>query len=107
MSVATVRLLIPDNDSDNQVFEDYEIESFIDLEASLKESAALALETIASNEAMVSKKFSNQDLSTDGPAVAASLLARAKGLREQARAEREAEATAEAEFMIVPGARGI
>lgn len=82
------RLLIMDVTAATYVFEDDEIDTFLVMEgSSVKRAAALALETIASNEAFTLKVIRLLDLSTDGPAVAASLLARAKELRSQAALE--------------------
>lgn len=83
MSVSTVRLLIADT-SGTPLFTDEQIETFLALEGGVKRAAAAALETIATSEALVSKKIRDQDLSTDGPAVAAELRARAQQLRQQA-----------------------
>ena len=47
-------------------------------------AAADALEVIAVSEVLVSKKIRTQDLSTDGPAVAAELRKQAAGLRARA-----------------------
>lgn len=80
-----IRLLIFDTDSTNYVFEDAEIDVFYDVEgSSIKRAAALALETMASNEAFVLKVIELMDLRTDGAATARALLARAKLLRSQA-----------------------
>ncbi|MGH3375988.1 MAG: hypothetical protein ACRDP6_14715 [Actinoallomurus sp.] len=79
-----VRLLIPDTDPANQLFADDQIGAFLAVEgATVKRAAAAALETAASNEAMVSKVIKTQDLSTDGAKVSAELRARAKELRRQ------------------------
>lgn len=79
-----VRLLINDPTSADNFFTNAEIAAFLALEDdSVKRAAAVALETIASNEALVSKVIRTQDLATDGPAVAAELRARAQMLREQ------------------------
>jgi len=81
-----IRLLITDVDSDNPLFTDSEITALLALEKGVvKLAAASALETIARSEVLISKKITTQDLSTDGPAVAAELRAQAKALREQAR----------------------
>jgi hypothetical protein len=86
--IGMVRLLITDVDSDNPLFTDGEITAFLALENGVvKLAAASALETIARSEVLISKKITTQDLSTDGPAVAAELRAQAKALREQARQE--------------------
>jgi hypothetical protein len=84
-TVARLRVLIPDNDDATYVFEDAELEVFYGLEGnSIKRGAALALETIASNEAMVLKVVRLLDLSTDGAKVSDALLKRAALLRRQA-----------------------
>lgn len=80
-----VRLLISDTDPGNRVFSTSEINDFLALNAnSVRRAAAQALDTIAANEAMVSKKIRTQDLSTDGPAVAEQLRKQAAELRRQA-----------------------
>jgi hypothetical protein len=77
------RLLINDTDED-PVFSDEEIDVFLALEGgSVKLAAAQALDTIADDEALTSKAIRSQDLSTNGPSVAAGLRARAKELRTQ------------------------
>lgn len=50
-------------------------------------AAADALDTVARSEVLVSKKIRTQDVSTDGPAVAAELRAQAASLRAQAAVE--------------------
>lgn len=83
--VGKVRTLIPDKNPAWFAFQDEEIEVFLDLESdSVKEAAALALETIASDIAMVDKVIETLDLKTDGAKTAESLLKRAVLLREQA-----------------------
>lgn len=78
-----VRLIIADTDSD--YFTDAQIESFLRLEGDdVRRASALALETMASNEALVQKQIRILDLSTNGPAVAKELRERAAVLREQA-----------------------
>ncbi|MCX6024018.1 MAG: hypothetical protein NTZ05_20260, partial [Chloroflexi bacterium] len=76
-----VRLLIPDRDTAtvaNQFFTDAEIDAFLSMEGdNVKRAAASGLETMASNEAYVQKVIKLLDISTNGPATAASLLARA------------------------------
>lgn len=79
-----VRLLIPDTDPANQILDDDQINAFLNLEGGPKRAAAAALETIASNEVMVSKVIKTQDLSTDGARTAEALLKRAAALRAQA-----------------------
>lgn len=80
-----VRLLVPDTDADNQIFDDSAITAFLTLENNnVRMAAALALDTIASSEVMVSKVIKTQDLQVDGAKVAAELRARAQALRDQA-----------------------
>jgi hypothetical protein len=83
-----VRLLATDTDVTRAIFDDAEIDAFLAIEESVFPAAALALETIAVNEALVQKRIKILDLQTDGPAVAVALLKRAKELR-----AREAEET--------------
>lgn len=64
------------NDNISEILETYEDDVLL--------SAAAALEIIASNQALVQKKIKTLDLQTDGPAVASSLRAHAKQLREEA-----------------------
>lgn len=89
--VGKVRLLIPDNKAGFYVFEDAEIQAFLTMESSVKRAAALALETIASNETMVLKVIKLLDIQTDGAKVADALLKRAGLLRGQADDEEVAE----------------
>lgn len=79
-----VRLLVPDNDSANYVFDDDEIDAFLALDGDVRRAAALALETIASNEALTLKVIRLLDVQTDGRAVSDALLKRAAALRKQA-----------------------
>lgn len=84
-----VRLLISDT-TDAPVFSDPEIETFLALEGdAVKLAAALALLTIAGDEALTSKVIRTQDLSTDGAKLAAELRAQAKEFRDQAADEGE------------------
>ncbi len=82
-----VRLLIADVDPSNWLFTEDQIDAFLTLEGGVKRAAAQALDTIASSEALVSKVIRPQDLSTDGPKVAAELRKHAQSLRAQAAAE--------------------
>lgn len=82
---ADVRLLIADTDPANRIFSTQQIARFLAMNGdSVKRAAAQALDAIAGNEAMVSKKIRTQDLSTDGPAVADALRKQATELRRQA-----------------------
>ncbi|GAA2183386.1 hypothetical protein GCM10009785_26760 [Brooklawnia cerclae] len=88
-TITYVRTLISD-DGATQMFTD---DTLVDLVARSRWSpllgAAAALDAIASSEALTSKKITTQDLSTDGPAVAAQLRKHAEALRQQYRDEQE------------------
>jgi hypothetical protein len=80
-----VRMLTPDSSATSYVFEDDEIDAFLALEGNdVRRGAALALETLASNEALVLKVIKVLDLQTDGAKTADALLKRAALLRGQA-----------------------
>lgn len=81
--VGMVRLLIADL-STPPLLTDQQLSAFLAAEGgNVKLGAALALTTISISEALISRKISTQDLSVDGPAVAAELRAQAKALRDQ------------------------
>lgn len=81
----SVRLLIPDRVAEEAIFQDDEIDRFLSLEGGvIKAAAALALETISTDEALVQKVMKTVDVSTDGAALAKALMARASDLRDQA-----------------------
>ena len=82
--VGRVRLLIPDRDSTDPLFQDDEITAFLSLEGDVRRATALALETLASDQALVLKAVRLLDITTDGGKVSDALLKRATGLREQA-----------------------
>lgn len=65
----------------------------------VKRSAADAIDALANNEALILKKIKTEDLETDGPALANSLRAGARQLRQQADDEDAADS---AFFDIVP-----
>ncbi len=80
-----VRLLIKDTVIGTAVFTDEELDALLLMEASnVKRSAALALETMASNDAYVLKVVKLLDITTDGARVSDALLKRAAELRAQA-----------------------
>lgn len=89
--IGKVRLLVPDNQAASYVFEDDEIEAFLTLEVDARRAAALALETIASSQAMTLKVIKTLDLQTDGAKLANSLIERAAKLRAQAEEAEAAE----------------
>lgn len=77
--IGKVRLNITDTDvAGEHVFSDEEIQAFLDQGGTVFKATALALMTLATNEALVQKRIRLLDLSTDGPAVAAALNAKAK-----------------------------
>ena len=87
-SVGQVRLLATDTDQANPIFGDREIEAFVALESgNIKRAAALALETIAANEALTLKVITLLELETDGAKTSDAILKRAKLLRDQADAD--------------------
>lgn len=79
-----VRLLAVDFRDDGHLFEDAEIDAFLAMEDGVYRAAALALETAASDEALVTKKIETLEIKTDGPAVSKELRARAERLRKRA-----------------------
>lgn len=81
-----VRLLIPDRvvTPEEVIFSDEEIVAFLDFNGDVVRLAtADALETIASDEALVQKVIHLGDLTTNGPAVSKELRERAASLRKQ------------------------
>lgn len=91
-----VRLLIPDRVAAAPLFQDDELDGFLAIEAdNLKCAAALALETISSDEALVQKVMKTQLIETDGAKTAGVLLRRAEELRSQA--TKAAQAVADAD----------
>jgi hypothetical protein len=81
-SIGRVRLLTTDREEDAAIFSDEEIGAFLILnDDDVRLAAAEALESVAVNEALVLKKLTTLDLSTDGPALAKSLLDLAARLR--------------------------
>lgn len=84
-----MRAIIPDtNATGSHLFEDAELAAFLAIEGnSVKRGAALAVETIATNEALVLKVIKLLDLTTDGAKLSDALLKRAALLRQQANDE--------------------
>lgn len=98
-----VRLYAQDTVTANAIFSDEEIDAFLTINGqNVFLSAADALEIIAANQAYVLKVISNNGLSTNGPAVASSLQATARMLREKAQTSDGT--TAQAGIIIVPNA---
>ncbi|MCK9602379.1 MAG: hypothetical protein M0R06_25260 [Sphaerochaeta sp.] len=85
-----VRMLITDVESTDPCFDDDEIDAFLSMaDSGVLLAAAMALETIASNEVLVLKVIKLLDLTTDGAKVSDALLKRAQLLRDQAASEAE------------------
>lgn len=82
--VGKLRLLIPDRSAEEYIFTDSELSTFLALEADIRRATALALETLASDNALVLKVIKLMQLSTDGAKTSDALLKRAAILREQA-----------------------
>jgi hypothetical protein len=98
-AIGQTRLLIPDKVEASAVFTDSELTYFLSqVGGSPKRAAAQALDVMASNEAYVTKATRMLGLTTNGPAVAASLRDAAARLREQADAD---ELAAEGGFVVI------
>lgn len=99
-----VRLLTGDLDAENQLFTDDQMLAFLRLAGgSAYRAAAEALRVMARSEVMISKKITTQDLSTDGPAVAAELRKQAAELDAKADALDAAGEGSFAAFIPCPG----
>lgn len=99
-ALGKVRLLIADLDESAFIFTDDILNGYLSLNAdSVHRAAADALDAIATTEVLLAKKIRTQDLSTDGPAVAAELRKQATGLRAKADT---VDAAAASFFEIVP-----
>lgn len=105
--VDDVRLLTGDLDPENQLFSDKQVLAFLNLVGgSSYRAAAEALRVMARSEVMISKKITTQDLSTDGPAVAAELRKQAAELDAKADALDAAGEGSFAAFIPAPGSAG-
>lgn len=79
-----VRLLVNDVDEATGVFQDDEIDAFLEMEGeAVKLAAAQAIDSNADNEALASKVLRTQDLQVDGAKLADVLHQRAENLRNQ------------------------
>jgi hypothetical protein len=83
-SIGKMRMIIQDKDEQNVFFQDEELQAFLDMASDVRRAAADALESMASNQAMVLKVVRTLSLSTDGAATARALREHAKSLRDQA-----------------------
>ena len=102
-----IRLNITDTaEPPSQLFRDEQLQAWLtQYDGSINRATYRALVTIATSTVLVSKKIRTQDLTTDGPAEAAALLALAKTYKDEADAT---DADAGSFFEIVPfgGVRG-
>ena len=76
-----VRLLISDTQDTNHIFEDTEIQSFLDIQDDPRLAAAMALETIAASQVLLLKVIATPQLSTHGDKMARVLKELAESLR--------------------------
>ena len=76
-----VRLLISDTQDTNHIFEDTEIQSFLEINDDPRLAAAMALECIAVSEVLLLKVITTQNLSTHGEKMGRILLELAVSLR--------------------------
>lgn len=100
-----VRLLIADVDHENPILTDLQVAGLLHYtDGNVDRAAARGLRLIATSETLLSKKITTQDLSTDGPAVAAELRAQAAELDAKAdEADAKAGTDAYAAFIPNPG----
>lgn len=83
-NVGKVRLLIPDKVETDAFFTDEELTGMLSIENGIKRVAALCIETLASDSALVMQVIKVHQLQSDGASVARALLNRAALLRKQA-----------------------
>ena len=89
--VQQVRLIIGDTNTADPDFDDDQLKGFLSIARdSVLRAAADALDAIATNEALLSKKLQTQDRASDGPAVADALRKHADALRKRAQEEDDA-----------------
>lgn len=101
-AITMIRVRIRDIYADDPIFQDSELNIFLLLEArNIKKAAAMALETIAAEEALIQKVIKLQSLSTDGAKLAAELRENAKLLRQQAAADADAIGANDTGFTVV------
>lgn len=82
--IGRVRRTLPDKTASVYFWTDEEIQSFLNDEGNWRRASALALETMASDSAMVLLVMKVQNITTDGAKVSDALLKRAAELRKQA-----------------------
>ncbi len=83
--IEVIRALIPDlQAAPEQLFTDAQLQVYLDIDANPVRAAALAIEAVATNEALLLKNLTISGagtLRTDGARVSDALLARARQLR--------------------------
>lgn len=82
-----VRILLADTNGTAYSYEDEEIQGVLNLFAAGQNpyrAAAMLLESSATNQALLLKKISGAELTTDGPAVQKQLMAQAQQWRDEA-----------------------
>ncbi len=77
-----MRLLVSDTDSTRQILQDEDLQAFVAIAGHYWPGAAMALDSIATNEVLTQKVLTIMGTSTDGAKVAKELRSRAKQLRE-------------------------
>lgn len=90
MSVDYLRLLISDTEPDadgNHIFNDTQLQLFLDGTKNVYFAAAFALRTIAANEVMIVKWVRTDDMRVDGPAVSKELRLLALDYENQGKSE--------------------
>lgn len=82
--IGKVRLMITDTSgvAPGPIFQDEEIQVYLDLEVSVRYAAAAALDTMAASQLLVQKQIKILDLETDGATLSTELRALAKQLRD-------------------------
>lgn len=104
--IGKTRLRIPDRIATDYLMSDEELQVFLDDNGDdTRLAAADALDTIASDSVLLLKAVTLLDVTTNGPAMATSLMARAAGLREQVLAEDEDAGFDVAEMDLGPDSR--
>ena len=82
--VGMVRTIITDLDETDPLLTTAQIHGYLNLAGGrVRRAAAMALDTIATSEALISKRIKTLDLTTDGPAVAKALRDHAQRLRDE------------------------
>ena len=98
-----VRLLTADLDETAKLLSDEQLDAFLKMNSgNVLRASADALDTVATSETLIGKKIRTQDLSTDGPAVAADLRKQAAALRLRADAADTVVVEAESGFEVIP-----